>query len=313
MKQYLNLLQDVLDNGVWKDPARPGMPRTKEVFGRMLKFDMSKGFPLLTTKKMAIKSIITELLWFLKGDTNIRYLNENGCKIWNDDAYRYYCTLAKEIGKSPVTKDEFLAQVMTPVAKHVIEHPFPNELPDYKYGDCARIYGHQWRSWNGWFDQINYVINSITERPNSRYHVVTAWNPADFANTVPGTRNLAALPACHMLMQFCVQGDKLHLSMTQRSADIFLGLPFNIASYALLLHIVARATNLTPGEFTWFGNSVHIYENHINQAYEQLEREPFPLPELHIHEGVTEYTPESFEIINYDHHDAIKAPLSVGI
>lgn len=311
MKQYLELLADVYKNGVWKEPARNGMPRTKEVFGRMMKFDLNKGFPLLTTKKMFFKGIVTELLWFLHGSTNIKYLIDNGCNIWTPDAYKHYCRLCLEEGM-PCTQEQFVERIKSAKDEHSIQHPF-KKRPWYRYGDCGQIYGYQWRNFNGHFDQIKYVIENIKKNPDSRYHVVTAWNPVSFVDTELGT-NYAALPACHMLFQFCVQDDKLHMTMTQRSADTFLGVPFNIASYALLLHIIAAECNLKPGEFTWFGNSVHIYENHLSAVEKQLMQEPLALPTLEFEKKpIAEYEISDFKLKGYNYQAIIKAPLSVGV
>lgn len=312
MKQYLNLLRDIMQHGVMKEPAREGMPRTKEVFGRMMKFDLRKGFPLLTTKKMYFKGIVTELLWFLKGDTNIKYLVENGCNIWTPDAYKYYKRLCGIENVEPLSQEDFINKIKEAPKKHEIEAPFTNR-PWYRYGDCGQIYGYQWRHFNGNWDQITEVIKNIKENPDSRYHVVTAWNPISFANTLV-FNNQAALPACHMLFQFCVQDGVLHLSMTQRSADVFLGVPFNIASYALLLHIIAKECDLIPGEFTWFGNSVHIYENHFDAVDEQCYREPGKLPIIEFKKKpIEEYEVSDFILKNYNPQPAIKAPLSVGV
>lgn len=291
MKQYLDLMKDVLKNGIWKEPAREGMPRTKEIFCRTMRFDLSKGFPLLTTKKMFTKGIVGELIWFLRGDTNIKYLVDNGIHIWDDDAYKFYKRwggyLPKEDWLDKINKNGVIA------------------------GECGNIYGEQWRRWNGRFDQIRYLIDNLKNRPNSRYHVVTAWNPYDFLNSPYD----AALPACHMMFQCSVRDGKLDLMMLQRSCDLFLGVPFNIASYALLTHILAAEVGLEPGEFVWVGNSVHLYENHIEQAQEQLKREPLPLCKLEFSpkNRIEEYEIADFRFVDYQSHPAIKAPLSVGV
>lgn len=290
MEQYLNLMKDVLDNGIWKEPAREGMPRTKEVFCRTMRFDLSKGFPLLTTKKMFTKGIVGELLWFLRGDTNIKYLVNNDIHIWDADAYKFY----KRIGGS-LPKEEWLRRV--------------TEKPD-RYGDCGAIYGYQWRHWRGHFDQIRHLLYNLKENATSRYHVVSAWNPYEFLSG----DNCAALPACHMMFQCSVRDGKLDLMMLQRSCDLFLGVPFNIASYALLTHILAAEVGLEPGEFVWVGNSVHLYENHIEQAKEQISRTPFSLCKLEFTpKKIEEYEISDFKFIDYQSHPAIKAPLSVGI
>jgi len=264
MKQYLDLMQDIMDNGVEKgDRTGTG---TISVFGRQLRFDLSEGFPLLTTKKLHIRSIIHELLWFLSGDTNIKYLKENGVSIWDEWA---------------------------------------NEN-----GDLGPVYGHQWRSWptpnGGKVDQIAKVIDQIKNKPNSRRHIVSAWNPAEVDNM--------ALPPCHALFQFYVANGKLSCQLYQRSADYFLGVPFNIASYALLVHMFAQQCDLTPGEFVWTGGDVHLYSNHLEQAKLQLSREPLGLPQLNIKrkpDSIFDYKFEDFEILNYEAHPTIKAPIAV--
>lgn len=291
MKQYIDLMKDVLENGVWKEPARELMPRTKEVFCRTMRFDLSEGFPLLTTKKMFTKGIVGELLWFLRGDTNIKYLVDNGIHIWDMDAYKYY---KKRGGDLP--KDKWLENI--------------TNYSDNGFGKCGNIYGYQWRKWRGFFDQILHLIINLKKNPNSRYHVVTAWDPSDFIGGNP----FAALPACHMMFQCSVRDGKLDLMMLQRSCDLFLGVPFNIASYALLTHILAAEVGLEPGEFVWVGNSVHLYENHIEQAKEQITRLPFKLCKLEFTpKKIKDYEIEDFKFVDYQSHPAIKAELSVGL
>lgn len=296
MKQYINLLSDVIENGVWKEPARAGMPRTKEVFCRTMRFNLREGFPLLTTKRMFTKGIVAELLWFLRGDTNIKYLVDNGVHIWDADAYKYY----KRQG-GDLSKEEWLEKVKSGAI---------DPRTHTQYGECGFIYGAQWREYEGQFDQILNVIKSLKENPNSRYHLVTAWNPIDFLYI----QSNAALPACHLMFQFSVRDGMLDLMMLQRSCDTFLGVPFNIASYALLCHIVALEVGLEPGEFVWVGNSVHLYENHIEQAKEQISRNPLPLCELRIDQKhILDYEIEDFTFEFYTSHPAIKAELSVGV
>lgn len=264
MKQYLTLMQDILDNGARKtDRTGTG---TLSVFGRQLRFDLEAGFPLVTTKKLHLRSIIYELLWFLNGDTNIKYLNDNGVSIWDEWA------------------DE--------------------------NGELGPVYGSQWRSWpapNGEsIDQISKVLDQIKNKPDSRRHIVSAWNPAEV--------DKMALPPCHALFQFYVADGKLSCQLYQRSADYFLGVPFNIASYALLTHMVAQQCDLKPGEFVWTGGDVHLYTNHLEQAQTQLSREPYPLPQLHIKRkpaSLFDYQFEDFEIVNYQCHPGIKAPIAV--
>ena len=264
MRQYLDLMQDILDNGSIKtDRTGTG---TKSVFGRQLRFDLSKGFPLVTTKKLHLRSIVYELLWFLKGETNIKYLKDNKVTIWDEWA------------------DE--------------------------NGDLGPVYGSQWRSWPApggkKIDQIANVIQQIKTKPDSRRHIVSAWNPAEVDHM--------ALPPCHALFQFYVADGKLSCQLYQRSADYFLGVPFNIASYALLLEMFAQQCDLIPGEFVWTGGDVHLYSNHFDQARLQLSREPFPLPKLVIKRrpnSIFEYEFEDFEIVNYQSHSSIKAPIAV--
>jgi thymidylate synthase len=264
MKQYLDLMSEILEKGARKSD-RTGTG-TISVFGRQLRFDLSEGFPLVTTKKLHLRSIIYELLWFLQGDTNIKYLKDNGVSIWNEWA------------------DE--------------------------NGELGPVYGHQWRSWptpgGGSIDQIKQVIQQIKQKPDSRRHIVTAWNPSEV--------DKMALPPCHALFQFYVAEGKLSCQLYQRSADYFLGVPFNIASYALLTYMFAQQCDLLPGEFVWTGGDVHLYTNHIEQAKLQLERKPLALPELKIKrrpESIFDYKFEDFEILNYQAHPSIKAPIAV--
>ena len=311
-QQYLDLLKDIMENGVWKEPARPGMPRTKELFFRTMTFDLSEGYPLFTTKKMAWKTMITELTWFLKGDTNIRYLIENGCNIWTDDAYKYYVRKCK---KEPLTKEEWKEKVLAKEAEHQISRTIGiKKIFDYTtpYGECGDIYGAQWRRYGTYnFDQIEYLINNIKTNPNSRYHIINAWNGDDFLGEFADV----ALPACHVYYQFCVNNGKLDMMMVQRSCDMFLGVPFNIASGAALLMLVAKHTGYEPGVFNWVGNCCHIYENHFEQVKELLTREPYPFPTLNfeLKPNIWDYTKEDFSLENYQSHPQLKAPLSVGI
>jgi thymidylate synthase len=264
MKQYLDLMKDILENGSHKtDRTGTG---TLSVFGRQMRFNLADGFPLVTTKKLHLRSIIYELLWFLNGDTNIKYLKDNGVSIWDEWA------------------DE--------------------------HGELGPVYGHQWRSWPApdgrQIDQITQVINQIRQKPDSRRHIVSAWNPAEV--------DKMALPPCHALFQFYVANGKLSCQLYQRSADFFLGVPFNIASYALLLHMFAQQCDLLPGEFVWTGGDTHLYTNHLEQAKLQLSREPYPLPQLVIGrkpESVFDYKFEDFQIVNYQSHPSIKAPIAV--
>jgi len=264
MKSYQDLLRDILENGVEKED-RTGTG-TISVFGRQLRFDLREGFPLLTTKKMHIRSIVHELLWFLSGETNIRYLRENGVTIWDEWA------------------DE--------------------------EGNLGRVYGAQWRAWRGpdgkTVDQIANVVEQIRSNPDSRRHLVSAWNPAEVESM--------ALPPCHYAFQFYVAKGRLSCMFQMRSVDTFLGLPFNIASYALLTHMVAQQCGLEAGELIWTGGDVHLYLNHLEQAKLQLTREPYPLPRLSIKrkpDSIFDYRYEDFEFVGYQSHPSIKAPISV--
>ncbi len=264
MKQYLDLMNEILEKGA-KKTDRTGTG-TLSVFGRQLRFDLSEGFPLVTTKKLHLRSIIYELLWFLRGDTNIKYLKDNGVTIWDEWA------------------DE--------------------------NGELGPVYGHQWRSWPApggkSIDQISQVIAQLKQKPDSRRHIVTAWNPAEV--------DKMALPPCHALFQFYVAEGKLSCQLYQRSADYFLGVPFNIASYALLTYMFAQQCDLLPGDFVWTGGDVHLYSNHIEQARQQLERKPFELPQLNIRrqpESIFGYEYNDFEILKYQAHPSIKAPIAV--
>lgn len=262
-QQYLNLLSDILEHGVERgDRTGTG---TLGVFGRQMRFDLASGFPLLTTKKVHFKSIVLELIWFLAGQTNVRWLQERGCSIWD-------------------------------------------EWADAE-GELGPVYGRQWRSWatpdGGSIDQIANVVRSIIENPNSRRHIVSAWNPADVDDM--------ALPPCHCLFQFHVAQGRLSCQLYQRSADVFLGVPFNIASYALLTHMVAAATGLEAGEFVHTLGDAHLYLNHFDQARSQLERQPLPFPTLHLapHKDLFGYSPEDISLTSYRAHPAIKAPIAV--
>ncbi len=264
MQQYLALMRQVRDTGIRKQD-RTGIG-TVSLFGHQMRFDLSAGFPLVTTKKLHVRSLIHELLWFLSGDSNIRYLKENGVSIWDDWA------------------DE--------------------------NGDLGPVYGVQWRRWptpdGGTVDQIEQIIRQLRESPDSRRIILSAWNVAEIDNM--------ALPPCHCLVQFYVADGKLSCQMYQRSCDIFLGVPFNIASYALLTHMLAQQADLTVGDFIWTGGDCHLYSNHLAQADEQLTREPLPLPRLAIKrrpDSIFDYQYEDFEILNYQSHAHIKAAIAV--
>ena len=333
-RQYQQLLGDILENGVdKKDRTGTG---TLSVFGRQIRHDMRDGFPLLTTKKMAWKTMVTELLWFLRGDTNIKFLLDYDCHIWDGDAYKNYC---KWVGPrfEPLTQEEFINKIKT-------DEEFAN-----KWGDLGPIYGAQWRRWGGlqdiadddtpiYLDQISNLINELKTNPDSRRLMVSAWNV--------GELNEMVLPPCHYgfqmytrelsemeryglllksgyegkemntsnMMQICddanVPKRAISLMWNQRSVDTFLGLPFNIASYGLLLMMIADEVNMVPEELIGNLGDVHLYLDHIEQAKEQINREPFELPTVYVRDGIESFMPGDIVLENYKSHPAIKAPLS---
>ncbi len=298
MKQYLDLLTRIKTEGAVKtDRTGTG---TKSVFGHQMRFDLSQGFPLLTTKKVFLKGIIHELLWFLNGDTNIKYLVDNGVHIWDNDAYRYYNELCVKEGVLPVAMDEFLR-----AAQEGIDSP----IDGYKFGDLNHVYGYQWRSWprpNGEaIDQIQQTVDLIKNNPDSRRIIVSAWNVADVEKM--------ALPPCHTLFQFYVADGKLSCMLYQRSADTFLGVPFNIASYALLTMMMAQVCGLEAGEFVHTLGDTHLYLNHLEQVDEQLSRTPRALPTMRLNpdvKSIFDFKYEDFTLEGYDPHPTIKAPMS---
>ena len=296
MRQYLDLLRRIKAEGTVRDD-RTGTG-TRSVFGHQMRFDLSEGFPLLTTKKVFLKGVIHELLWFLAGDTNIRYLVENDVHIWDNDAYRYYGELCARHGVPAVDRETFLASAGA-------ESP----IEGYRYGDLNHVYGYQWRSWplpdGGTIDQIAEAVRTIRTNPDSRRILVSAWNVAE----VEGM----ALPPCHVLFQFYVAGGRLSCQLYQRSADTFLGVPFNIASYALLTQMTAQVCGLEPGEFIHTLGDAHLYLNHMDQADEQLARTPRPLPRMRLNPEVRslfDFRYEDFTLEGYDPWPAIKAPMS---
>jgi thymidylate synthase len=299
MQQYLDLLSDIIENGVREKQERTGTG-TKKVFGRMLRFDLQKGFPLLTTKKMFIKGITYELLWFIKGDSNIRYLVKNGVNIWNEWPYQKYLESKKLDKKYPKYSEKWNNEKERFIEKIKTDIKFAK-----RWGNCGPFYGVQWRNFNG-VDQLSWVIKEIKENPGSRRLIVNAWN-APLVDKM-------ALPPCHVMYQFQVSKRKLNCMMYQRSVDTFLGLPFNIASYALLTLMVAQVTSYKPGELIMALADTHLYLNHIEQAKEQIKRKPYPLPKMKINpnvKSIIKFKYEDFELTDYKFHPPIKADISV--
>ncbi len=352
MKQYLDLLQNIIDNGVEKESGRANMPNTIGISKADISMNLKDGFPLLTTKKMYWKGIVHELLWFLRGDTNIKYLVDNKVNIWNGDAYRWYL--------------KFVSTMVEPDYDYLMDDPTENKTrpftmeefveaiksgnlgtdPEYKLGDLGKVYGYQWRNQNG-VDQVKDVIDGLKSNPYSRYHIIDGWNKADFPEM--------ALPPCHLLYQFIVRPlsleerrklyaekydynedvlldfdmefyDKkevpkfyLDLNMYQRSCDTFLGVPFNIASMSLLLLIFAKASNMIAGVANWIGGDTHLYVSHVETALEQISREPFPLPTMSINKKINtlndilELSVSDFEINNYVYRPTLTAELFTGL
>lgn len=298
MKQYLDLLKKIKEDGIVKSD-RTGTG-TRSIFGYQMRFDLSEAFPLLTTKRVFLKGVIHELLWFLAGDTNIKYLVDNGVHIWDNDAYRFYKELCAKQGVEPISMEEFLVAA---------QQQTPSPIDGYAYGNLNHVYGYQWRSWGkpdgSAIDQIKDVINTIKNNPDSRRMIVSAWNVADVEDM--------ALPPCHVLFQFYVAEGKLSCQLYQRSADTFLGVPFNIASYALLTMMIAQECGLQAGEFVHTLGDTHLYLNHMEQVDEQLSRSPRTLPTMRLNpdvKSVFDFKYEDFTLEGYDPHPTIKAPMS---
>ncbi len=305
---YLDLIEKIKKEGIQKgDRTGTG---TLSIFGHQMRFDLSKGFPLLTTKKVPIKSIIHELIWFLRGDTNIKYLVDNSVGIWNEWPYKAYLK-KNNLEVPPPGSEAWNTGIKEFVEKIKADAEFAKT-----YGELGPVYGKQWRCWRDsetgvCIDQIQNVIEQIKHDPNSRRMLVNSWDVSYIAEMAK-----SGLPPCHCLFQFYVASGKLSCQLYQRSCDTFLGVPFNIASYALLTMMIAQITGLEPGEFIWTGGDVHLYNNHMTQAEEQLSRRNSlrPMPTMKINPGVTDiskFSIDDFELVGYDPMDPIKAPIAV--
>lgn len=302
--QYLNLLKDIMENGTDKISHSTGVG-LRSVFGRQMRFDLSKGFPLLTTKKVFFRGILHELLWFLSGSPNVTYLTRNGVHIWDDWALKNY-EEAVEKGKEPkLSLDEFREKMKT-----------DDDFAD-KWGEIGPVYGYQWRRWPAKdgreIDQLAWVIEKIGLKPQKKHYIVSAWNPEYIYEMARPGESMVIAP-CHTFYHINISGDKLSLQLYQRSADMFLGVPFNIASYALLTMMLAQVTGYKPGDFVHTFGDAHIYENHVLQVKEQLERKPRPFPELKINpkiKDIDSFSFDDFELEGYDPYPPIKAPITV--
>ena len=307
-KEYLELCKNILDNGINKED-RTGVG-TKSIFGYQMKFDLNKGFPLLTTKKVNFNLVWSELLWFIKGDTNIKFLLENKNNIWNEWAFKKWVESEEyngpdmtNFGHRTLVDEEFAKQYKEQM-KIFKEKVLTDEEFSSKYGDLGNVYGKQWRNFNG-VDQLKNVIEQIKENPSSRRLIVSSWNPAE-------VYTMALLP-CHSLFQFYVNDGKLSCQLYQRSGDVFLGVPFNIASYSLLTILIAKECNLGVGEFVHTLGDAHIYKNHFDQVNKQISRTPYPLPSLKINDfnSIFDLNIEDVELLDYESHPFIKAPIAV--
>lgn len=303
--QYLNLLREIYDSGVeYKD--RGTWVKLRGVFGRQTRYDLSKGFPLLTTKRVYWKGVLHELYWFMSGQSNIKYLVDNDVHIWDDYPLRLYNEYYVEKGKAEkLTKEEFIAKIKS-------DSKFAK-----KFGNLPKIYGELWRRWptksGRTIDQLKWVIQELKDDPGAKNLIVTSWNP-EYLYTMATNKNASRFPICHNMYQVNLKGNKLSLQLYQRSADIFLGVPFNIGSYALLTVLLAQITGYEPGEFVHTFGDVHIYENHMEQVKEQLARDPRPLPTIKIDPSVKtldDFRPDLVTLIGYDPYPTLKGDLTV--
>lgn len=309
MKVYLDLLQKVLGEGVQKDD-RTGVG-TRSLFGHQIRVDLQKGFPLLTTKKVNLKAVIIELLWFIKGETNIRFLVQNDVKIWNEWAYQIYLEKNNLLEKYPRYSPEWKAHMLEFVDKVKNDDAFAKQ-----YGELGPIYGKQWRRWAGpngeEIDQLQNIMDLLKNDPTSRRIIISGWNVGEIQELIRNHHH--APPPCHTLFQFMVINGKLSCQLYQRSADVFLGVPFNIASYALFTMMIAQVAGLEPGEFIHTFGDVHIYNNHKDQVNEQLSRSPRELPKMKINpevKSIFDFKYEDFTLEGYNPHPPIKAPIAV--
>ncbi len=305
--QYLNLLQEILDDGVWNTDRGTGV-RSLSLFGRQCHFDLKQGFPLLTTKKVYWKGVLHELYWFMAGMTNIKYLVDQNVHIWDDYPYKIYITRGQGTGnRGQLSKEEFIEKI-------AMDEKFAK-----KWGELPRIYGEMWRKWptrkpGKTIDQLQWVINELTEDPFAHNCIVNSWNP-EYLYTMADREDTSYFPICHNMYQVSIKDGKLYLQLYQRSADSFLGVPFNIASYALLTVILAKILKVEPGEFIHTFGDVHIYENHIEQVKEQLTRKPRPFPTVTIDDSVVSldtFSPDKVTLTGYDPYPTIKGELTVA-
>ena len=301
MKQYLDLLKLVKETGIKKED-RTGTG-TISIFGHQMRFNLQDGFPLMTTKKVNLDSIVHELLWFIRGDTNIRYLVQNGVNIWNDWPFQSWLNETGQADKYTMHSKAWKEMMKTFVENIIRDEDFASQ-----YGDLGPVYGKQWRDFEG-VDQLEQVIEDIKNSPDSRRLIVSAWNPKDIPVMIK-----SGLPPCHTLFQFYVSNGRLSCQLYQRSADVFLGVPYNISSYALLTLMIAKVTGLEPGEFVHSFGDTHIYLNHLEQVEEQLSRDPHSLPQLKIknnRSSLFEFEINDFELTEYSPHPFISAPIAV--
>ena len=303
--QYLNLLENILKEGKWKYSHSTGV-RYKSVFGRQIRFDLSQGFPLLTTKKTFWRGIVHELLWFLSGSANVKYLIDNNVHFWDDYPYKNYQRARDKNKKLPnLTKDELIDKIKN------------NKRFAKKWGDIGPVYGVQWRNWTNEsgrkIDQLKWAIDKFKKYPHKRHYVISAWNAGYIYEMAKNPEESMAIAPCHTLFHFVIEDGRLCLQLYQRSADVFLGVPFNIASYALLTAMIAHVVGVPAGDFVHTFGDVHIYENHVNQVKEQLSRKPRRLPELWLNprvKNIDDFDYNDIKIKSYNPYDMIKAPLT---